>query len=218
MVWLTKWCIECGDNYSIKSIDGEPYCNKHYLQMKRHGRVFSRTIYDPNEIVVFDSYAEIVLYNKLSAEVARTTISLESIDAVKNKKWHMKANGYVYHDYRHNGKKVSVLLHRLLLDPPSGMVIDHIDGNSLNNKLCNIRVCTPSENAMNSGLFSHNTSGIKGVTFDNQSGLWVAQIMVEQRTVYLGSYENKSEARDARVEFATETFGEFAREGNVDEQ
>ena len=63
------------------------YCKKHYLQMKRHGQILDRTIYDPNEIIEHEDYAEIILYDKQGKETARALIDLDDVDKVKDYKW-----------------------------------------------------------------------------------------------------------------------------------
>ena len=63
-------------------------CTKHYSQMKTHGKILQRTIYDKNEIIIDGDFAYIVLYNKKSEEIARTKIDSKNI-----KMWFPRKNG-----------------------------------------------------------------------------------------------------------------------------
>lgn len=58
------------------------YCQKHYCQIKKHGKIH-RTMYDPNEIIIKKDYAEIVLYNKDMVQIAKAIIDIEDIDKTK---------------------------------------------------------------------------------------------------------------------------------------
>jgi HNH endonuclease/AP2 domain-containing protein len=93
--------------------------------------------------------------------------------------------------------------------PPAG--IDHIDGNSLNNRWANLRAATPSENLRNRGKTRKNTSGYKGVSWSTSNNGWVAQITHHYKTRNLGTFQTPEEAAAAYDEAATQLHGEFAR-------
>ena len=84
-------CIICGSKYNVRN----NLCNKHYLQVYRHGKILTRTIYDCNEIVKYDKHAEIILYDNNCNEVARTKIDLEDIERCSKHKWCLAVKGYV---------------------------------------------------------------------------------------------------------------------------
>lgn len=71
------------------------------------------------------------------------------------------------------------LLHRIVMDCPSGLCVDHIDRNPLNNSLSNLRIVTIAENNQNKGLLPSNTSGVEGVSWDRRSRTWSACLYVE---------------------------------------
>lgn len=105
------------------------------------------------------------------------------------------------------GKKKTLMMHRVIMREPDGMEIDHIDGNGLNNQKHNLRVCTRKENSRN--LPSTNKNGYKGV---HKSGSkWMAQIWNDGTAVYLGTFLEVEEAARAYDEKAKEIFGDFAR-------
>lgn len=101
------------------------------------------------------------------------------------------------------------LLHRLILgDPPYR--VDHKNRNKLDLRKENLRPCTQSQNCANTGLSINNTSGYKGVTWNKANRNWLAQIMVNRRNHYIGSYKTPELAAAAYNRKALEFFGEFA--------
>ena len=76
--------------------------------------------------------------------------------------------------------------------------IDHVDQNSLNNRLSNLRDVTHSENHKNQKMSKNNSSGVMGVHFDNKSQKWRAQIHVNGKSIHLGLFELKADAIAAR--------------------
>jgi len=89
--------------------------------------------------------------------------------------------------------------------------IDHIDGNSLNNKIENLRQATQSQNLANSGKRSINTSGYKGVSYRKDTQKWIAQITVNRKHISLGCYKSPQEAHLAYQTGSKKYFGEFAK-------
>ena len=107
-------------------------------------------------------------------------------------------------------------LHRLVWiyhngDVPNGMIVDHVDGNSINNRIENLRLATPSENNRNSKISSKNTSGVKGVYWYKRDKKWKAQIMVDHKFIHLGYYNTIEEAEAAIIIARNNLHGDFAR-------
>jgi len=90
-------------------------------------------------------------------------------------------------------------------------LIDHRDGNPLNNRWDNLRLGSHGDNAANRSRLRTNRSGFKGVCFDPRRGKWRAQITKDGRRFSIGSYATAEEAHAAYVAKARELFGEFAR-------
>lgn len=199
-----KTCKVCGCNGKHHA---KGYCKKHYQQFKRHGQISDRTRFDPNEIIEYEDYAEITLYDKDGSEVARALIDLEDIYKVKNYKWRVDNNGYALTDINGTSKKLS--LHRLIMNCPDDKVIDHINHNKLDNRKENLRICTQHQNTMNQGIRSNNSSGVTGVYFDKSRNKWVAQIKHNYRKIFLGRFNTKEEAIEARKQAEIEYFGEY---------
>ena len=95
-------------------------------------------------------------------------------------------------------------------DIPDGMVIDHINGIRGDNRISNLRLATRSQNAVNSGMRSSNTSGQKGVYMNKQVGKWVAEIKVDGRRKRIGTFSDIDEAAVAYQMAAEHHFGDFA--------
>lgn len=103
-----------------------------------------------------------------------------------------------------------VYMHRFLMHPESGQYVDHIDGQTLNNRRDNLRICSQSENLANTKLSSANKSGFKGVYFSKPRGKWIAQRRIDRRTVNLGGFDTAREAAVAYDKATIAHFGDFA--------
>lgn len=195
-------CKECGGKYYLKG-----YCSRHYQQILNSGKTY-RTRYDPNEIIIKDDIAEIVLYNNKGKEVARTIIDVEDVEKVKKYKWHLHCKGYVVTAV----KKKRVILHHfiLMVKPNQRRQVDHRDQDKLNNRKSNFRFCIQRENLWNSGKRKTNTSGFKGVSWVKESCKWVAGIGVNYKTIHLGCFKKKKDAARAYNEAAIKYHGNFA--------
>jgi hypothetical protein len=112
---------------------------------------------------------------------------------------------------RENGKRKrrTILMHREIMNPPEGMVVDHINHFGLNNRRCNLRNCTQAQNTHNCRPRTDGKSRFIGV-FPNR-GKWQAAITCRGDTHYLGLFDDQVEAAKARDRKAIELFGEFAR-------
>ena len=107
-------------------------------------------------------------------------------------------------------------IHRLVLMTFEGKskdenqkYVDHIDNDSLNNCLFNLRWCSHQENMFNQSINTINTSGIKGVCFDKTRNKWKAQITINGKQMHLGRFDNLEDAKLARQNKAKELFGQY---------
>ncbi len=128
-------------------------------------------------------------------------------------KWHASQSDrdvwYAARMSRINGKRISIKLHRSLLNAPSGLEVDHIDGNGLNNQRANLRICTRAENSRNSAKYSNGACPYKGV-YDNH-GRWKAEITVNRRRITKCGFATAEAAARAYDELAKQHHGEFAQ-------
>lgn len=134
----------------------------------------------------------------------------EDYGLVSQYSWRMLPDGYVHTSPRVRGqnRKLEIRLHRLIMDASKGLEVDHINGNKLDNRRSNLRLCNRWQNKANTRIISTNTTGFKGVSWHKDK--WQASIRVMGRLIYLGRYHTKEEAARAYNHAASEHFGEFA--------
>lgn len=110
-----------------------------------------------------------------------------------------------------NGKQRTLYMHRLIAHAPSGMEVDHINGDTLDNRRSNLRLATRQENAHNqrkhTGGVSH--TAYKGIT--SKKGRWYASIHSKGKTTHLGAFATAEQAATAYDRAARDQFGQFAR-------
>lgn len=94
---------------------------------------------------------------------------------------------------------------------PDGFVVDHKDGNKLNNKLENLRLCTQAENVLNCAASKNSKTKIKGVFFDKSRGKYRTQISVKGKLYFLGRFEKLEDAESAYRKASITLHGEFRR-------
>lgn len=119
-----------------------------------------------------------------------------------------RGNGKIYARSR---QQPHVLMHRVILGAADGDVVDHVNGNGLDNRRCNIRICSSGQNSQNSKAHRDSLSGFKGITWDKWKQGWKARISCDKRTVVLGLFPTAAEAAHAYDEAARRLHGEFAR-------
>jgi len=105
----------------------------------------------------------------------------------------------------------NILLHRFLIGAADGMEVDHINGNPLDNRKGNLRLCTHAENLRNTKLRVSNKCGFKGVSFDARRGMWRSRVTVDGAEVWLGYFDSAKDAHAAYCAAAKKLHGEFMR-------
>lgn len=111
-----------------------------------------------------------------------------------------------------NGERRTVRLHRAILNAQDGELVDHVDGNGLNNRRSNLRICNSAQSAQNRGRKVTNKSGYKGVYWFAKSQKWRAIIGANGKKHHLGCFGCKTAAAVAYVAAAKRLHGEFARD------
>ncbi len=104
-----------------------------------------------------------------------------------------------------------VKMHRIIMDSPEGLEVDHIDGDPLNNARENLRICTHLQNSWNRKIPKSNTSGFKGVSYRKDSGKWRARIGIKMKRIILGEFATLEAAVEAYKVASVQYHGEFAR-------
>ena len=138
-----------------------------------------------------------------------TIVDDDDYDRLAHEKWHgAKGRSGIYVC---TGGKPSIRMHRMIMGAKPGMFVDHVNGNPLDNRKENLRVCSNAENIRNSRKYSTNQSGYKGVSFVERKKKWAAKITFNYKKYFLGYFKTKEEAFEAYKSKAKEFFGEFAR-------
>ena len=133
-----KFCKICSKECD-KLFDG--MCKKHYLQMKTYGKIINanqRTVFDPNELRVYDNYAEIDTYDSFGGVFKTYKIDLDDIPKLGKCKWRtiVKTRNGVESYYLGTGH--TIYFHRLIMGNPN-CEIDHLNRNTLDNRKSNLR-------------------------------------------------------------------------------
>lgn len=126
---------------------------------------------------------------------------------VADSTWYRTPAGYVLRNPRDEDGETERFLHREIMRPGPGLVVDHINGDPLDNRRANLRVCTQAQNRANSmkPRRDDTTSRYKGVRVV-ESG-WTVVI----NRHYVGTYHTEAEAARAYDDAARRLYGEFAR-------
>jgi len=139
-------------------------------------------------------------------------IDEEDYERVAQHSWTNTSLGYVVSsawDKKAKKRCKSILLHRFIMNAPKGVLVDHKNGNRLDNRKENLRFCTRQENARNMKNDTSSSGGHKGVYPHKHK--WTARITVNYKLLYLGLFETKEAAIEAYREASIKYFGEFRR-------
>lgn len=135
---------------------------------------------------------------------------IEDYDLIKGFHWKSDNRGYILCQIKKHGKVKSIYLHRISANPPSGVSIDHINGNKFDNRKCNLREVTQTQNCYNKPLSSKNKSGVTGVFWHSKKNKWLVNISHNNQSVYIGLYEKFEDAVQARYEAEDMYYGEYS--------
>ncbi len=132
-------------------------------------------------------------------------------------KWHY-VNGYattaIYRPETQSQQTLS--MHRMIMGSPTGLEVDHINGDRLDNRRENLRVCSHANNASSKRRGLNNTSRYKGVAWVKSRAKWMAYIQPKGRLINLGYYKNRHDAALAYNRAAQKWFGEYAMLNTVE--
>ena len=193
-------CDFCGREMNKKIVFHKHiFCNKHYKQFKKYGRVLDtnpRTLLDKNEFHICGDTTYIDLYNCKCEVIAQAIIDTEDLDKVQYIKWKLSSSGYAMNTPKFKGGNKH--MSRVILG--TDQFVDHINHNTLDNRKCNLRVVTKSQNQMNANY--------KGVCL-MKNGKYYAHIKINQKLINLGTYVFEEEALFARWYAETILFGKY---------
>lgn len=171
------------------------YCSKHYFQFREHGRILKE-----QKFIEEKNYTVMIMFNKEGEEIKRVKIDTEDIDKVKQHRWSLDKDGYVVSD--------SIRLHRYVMNCPKGKIVDHINHDVSDNRKCNLRICSVSENNMNSRM-KNNKLGVRNIHYCERDKCYVCQISKDNKT-YKRNFHELEDAIIWRNKKLKELHGEFA--------
>lgn len=131
----------------------------------------------------------------------------EDYDRLIVYRWHKNDRGYARRTY---DKGKCMYMHHAVLPRKKGFLNDHINGDKLDNRLCNLRYVNYSQSNSNRKMLKNNKSGYKGVYFDKNNNKWVSQLYFEKKR-YFDYHDNMREALLAYNEKSKMIHKEFAR-------
>lgn len=165
----------------------------------KHGKCF-RTRCAPNDYEVSGDVAKIFMYDKYDNRTGTAIVDLEDLDKCLQYKWYVNKKPHTnYAKTKIKGNK-SLFLHRLVTGYEGNLDIDHINGNGLDNRKCNLRICSRSRNLINQ---RKRTVGISKLP----SGRYRARLSYNYKRIYIGTYDTEDEAIEARKAKVLELFG-----------
>ena len=132
-------------------------------------------------------------------------------------KWSCDSRGYaIRYESITKGKQTAILMHRQILNLLKGDIKngDHINGNRLDNRKENLRICSKSENNRNRNIGKDNTSGYKGVSWNGSANKWQSRIRINGKQKHLGLFTCPKEAHEAYKKAAMKNHGLFANFGS----
>ena len=141
-----------------------------------------------------------------------TLVDDEDFERASNYKWFRDRATYTSYATRNIGtrpNKSKQRMHRLIMQAKKGQQIDHINGNGLDNRRCNLRFCTNSQNQMNARPMG-GSSKYKGVSWNKKGNKWYSAIRFNYKQIHLGVFVSETLAAKAYDSKAKELFGEFA--------
>lgn len=194
-------CAYCGSSHRVARFrGGDPLCIKHYLQMYNHGEIRDSPISrNTNAYVQEDDHAVII-----TKKGDRILIDTKDLPLVQGHSWCISKTGYAVSNIAGTTTK----LHRLITNCPQSLVVDHVNGNPLDNRRRNLRICSAKDNSRNKAPGKNNTSKHIGVSM--RDGKWHARIMVNRKEINLGSFDSLEAAVNARREAEIKHFGAFS--------
>jgi len=139
-------------------------------------------------------------------------VDADDAQALMAHNWQAIKHGNVWYAKRRleNSDGKSVYMHRSIAAPKDGELVDHEDGDGLNNRKANLRIAVQAQNRANSGPSKNNKIGVKGVYHDAERGKWIAKVCFDYGQEVIGRFDTITEAAAAYDERAEVLWGEFA--------
>lgn len=130
----------------------------------------------------------------------------EDFEKIKQHKWYLTVGlsniKYVKTHIYKNGKKTTISLHRFIINAQQGEIVDHIDGNGLNNSKQNLRICSHGFNLLyRHKKYINKTSQYIGVSWNQKDKRWISQLVINGKHYYIGSFKSETIAYQKYLEY-----------------
>ena len=144
-------------------------------------------------------------------------VDSDDFERLSKYNWFARKDGRLNRDFRAMRTKNyhTISMARVIMNAPEGMLVDHINHDTLDNRKQNLRICTKGDNNRNNIIRKDNKSGYKGVSWNKKDRVWRAQIAVNGVQTYIGSFGTAEKAAEAYNKKAKELFGEFCVLNNI---
>lgn len=202
-----RYCDVCGVSSETKkitynSVAGMCLCSKHFQQFLRFGKFMDQnkqTVYDPNEIRVYEDHAEIDCYDHYGNVDYTYMIDVEDVELAKKYKWRTTLKRGKPYLVTGNNKKVPITYFaRVVTNAPKGIEVDHIDGDSRNNQKHNLRFADRTIQTCNLAPRFTNKIGVRGVAYDKRNNKYVVDFACMKNRYFLKPFTTVEEAVYAR--------------------
>lgn len=217
-------CEICGREIFKKNrLGGYTLCSKHMHQFFKYGKFLDniqRTNQDLNDFRWIDkNIIEFDVYYQNNTYCDSFIIDAEDLKKVQFKKWRKDSNNRIItgNCTKNNPRReLSHIIMNVSIEDSKNTVIDHINGNTKDNRKNNLRICSQSENVLNKHFMTNNKTGFIGIYYSNSKERYVAEIKRNKVKCYLGQFKKIEEAIYVRYVSELLVFKDF-RANNNDE-
>lgn len=218
-VYMHRFVMNPPQNMDVDHINGDGLCNARYNLriVTRSDNLLNKLRGNLNKKrVPYNYHPEPVLHDKTRIHLIGggwTLIDEDDWDRLYPFRWHIHSRKDGYKKVvRGTGLRMIYMSREILGVADPKIIVDHINGDTLDNRKANLRLVNRQQNAFNAKHNrSNNSSGYKGVTYFASRGKWVAQITHNYKHVTIGYFDTAEEAAMAYDKKAIELFGEYAR-------
>ena len=144
------------------------------------------------EINIKNDYAELI-FNHPKYGLKKVLVDVDDLNKIKNKTIHIY---FAKNEFRARFG-THITLHRFLMNCPKGMIVDHVNHNTLDNRKSNLRICTQKENQRNRTLSKNNKSGYSGIRYRNNA----YEVEIGKNRKYLGRFKEIEKAIKVRNDY-----------------
>lgn len=153
-----------------------------------------------------------IIINSPKYGIKKTQVDDEDFDFLNSSSWHVRKDTHGFYVVRngkyYNGKRSPIIMHRVIMNASCNQMIDHADGNGLNNQKYNLRFCNDQQNAANRKKVRLNKTGYRGIT--ERKGRYMVRFSINNKRKSIGTFDFLNDAINEYNIAAKKYNGEFA--------